>query len=58
MPEQPPNPPEKQNTAIHKEGDVEAGFEILDNFQRFHQKDEMLKTQSSCLPSWIIYSWL
>lgn len=43
MPATPQNLSNKQNISIQKETDKEAGFEILDDFERFHQKNEMFR---------------
>jgi reductive dehalogenase len=43
MPKTPHNPSNKQKLSISEETDQEAGFEILDSFERFHQKNEMFR---------------
>ena len=39
----PLNPSDNRNYTLSEESDLEAGFEILDTFERFHQKDEMFR---------------
>jgi reductive dehalogenase len=39
----PHSPSNKRNLSISEETDQEAGFEILDTFERFHQKNEMFR---------------
>lgn len=43
MPETSHNSSNKRNLSIGEETDQEAGFEILDTFERFYQKNEMFR---------------
>ncbi|MEN8172859.1 MAG: reductive dehalogenase [Chloroflexota bacterium] len=43
MPKNLQNPTNRRNLSKGEESDQEAGFEILDDFERFHQKNEMFR---------------
>ena len=43
MPKTPHPPSDHQNLSLCRESDRKAGFDILDGFERFHQKDEMFR---------------